>query len=164
MVASYDEFAAEHRAEHLKPFNRWCAVVENGLAITGALAMVLGRRKAGVALIGLGSAMGGVGHVVEGNLPRALHDAARHPIWSVRADFAVARATITGHSSRPRRAHCEGGLTNRGPSAVSTSQRGVGSPTPSAHASSESHDAHTAVDSAGTTPRDMRVCHRDRLV
>jgi hypothetical protein len=101
MVATYGEFAAEHRAEHLKPFNRWCAVVENCLAGTGAVAMLLGRRKAGFALIGSGSAIGGVGHIVEGNLPRALRDTARHPIWSVRADFAVARATVMGHSSRP---------------------------------------------------------------
>src|SRR4051795_13254724 len=101
MVAAYDEFAAEHRAEHLNPVNRWCAVVENCLAITGAVAMLLGRRKADVVLIGSGSAIGGLGHVVEGNLPRALRDTARHPIWSVRADFAVARATIMGHYSRP---------------------------------------------------------------
>jgi hypothetical protein len=63
--------------------------------------MLLGRRKAGVALIGFGSAIGGVGHIAEGNLPRALRDTARQPIWSVRADFAVARATVMGHSSRP---------------------------------------------------------------
>jgi hypothetical protein len=100
VFASYDEFAAEHRAEHLNPFNRWCAVVENSLAIVGVVAMLSGRRKAGLALVGSGSAIGGLGHVVEGNLPRALHDLA-HPIWSVRADFAVALATIMGERVHP---------------------------------------------------------------
>lgn len=77
------------------------AVVENSLAVAGAVAMPLGRRKAGVALVGLGTAIGGVGHVVEGNLPRALRDLARHAIWSVRADFGVARATIMGNPIHP---------------------------------------------------------------
>jgi hypothetical protein len=100
MIASYEEFAAEHRAEHRNPFNRWCAVVENSLAIVGVVAMLSGRRKAGLALVGAGSAMGGVGHAIEGNLPRALRDLA-HPIWSVRADMAVARATIMGKPVHP---------------------------------------------------------------
>jgi hypothetical protein len=95
MVASYHEFAAEHRAEHLNPFNRWCAVGGNYLPVVGAVLMLLGRRKAGVALAGSGFAILAAGHVVEGNLPRSLRDLARHPIWSVRADFAVARDTIT---------------------------------------------------------------------
>jgi hypothetical protein len=39
------------------------------------------------------------GHVVEGNLPRSVRDLYRHPIWGVRADFAVARETIMGSPS-----------------------------------------------------------------
>jgi hypothetical protein len=57
---------------------------------------MVGRQKAGAALFALGSAILAVGHVVEGNLPRSLTMLARHSIWAVRADFAVARATIMG--------------------------------------------------------------------
>jgi hypothetical protein len=93
-VASYGEFAAQHRAEHLTPFNRWCAVIGNYLTIPSAVAALLGRPKTAAALFGLGTVILGAGHVVEGNLPRSIRDLARHPIWSVRADFAVVRATI----------------------------------------------------------------------
>jgi hypothetical protein len=96
VIASYDEFTVEHRAGHLNPFNNWCAFVENSLAVVGAVAMLSGRRKAGLALVGAGTAVGGVGHVVEGNLLQAVREVARHPIWSVRADFGVALATIMG--------------------------------------------------------------------
>jgi hypothetical protein len=96
MGASYTEFAAQHRAEHLTPFNRWCAVIGNYLALPTAVAALLGRPKIAAALFGLGTVILGAGHVVEGNLARSLGDLARHPIWSVRADFAVARATIMG--------------------------------------------------------------------
>jgi hypothetical protein len=99
MGASYDEFAAEHRGEHLSPFNCWCAVAGNSLGLVGAVSAMVGRHKAGAALFALGSAILAVGHVTEGNLPRSLTMTARHPIWAVRADFAVARATIMG--SRP---------------------------------------------------------------
>jgi hypothetical protein len=94
MVASYSEFAAEHQAEHLTPFNRWCAVIGNYLTIPSAVAALLGRPKTAAALFGLAAVVLGAGHVVEGNFPRSIRDLARHPIWSVRADFAVARATI----------------------------------------------------------------------
>jgi hypothetical protein len=96
MVASYDEFAAQHRAEHLNPFNRWCAVVGNALTVAGPVLMLLGRRKGGAALAVAGPAILVAGHVVEGNLPGSLSMLARHPIWAGRADFAVARATIMG--------------------------------------------------------------------
>jgi hypothetical protein len=99
MVASYDEFAAEHRGEHLSRFNRWCAVAGNSLGVVAAVSALVGRRKAGAALFALGSAILATGYVAEGNLPRSLTMLARHPIWAVRADFAVARATIMG--SRP---------------------------------------------------------------
>jgi hypothetical protein len=101
MVATYDEFAAEHRAEHLKPFNRWCAVVGNPLSVVGGASMLLGHRRGGAALAGSGLAILGAGHIAEGNLPRSLRDLARHPIWSVRADLALARDTIMDSRSRP---------------------------------------------------------------
>jgi hypothetical protein len=63
--------------------------------------MLLGRRKAGAALAGSGLAITAAGHIVEGNLPRALSMLARHPIWAVRADFAVAQQTITGSRRLP---------------------------------------------------------------
>jgi hypothetical protein len=96
MVASYDEFAAEHRAQHLTPFNRWCAVAGNSLAVVAAVSTLAGRPKVGAASFALGSAILGAGHVAEGNLPQALRDLARHPIWEVRADFALARDTVMG--------------------------------------------------------------------
>ena len=101
VVAAYEEFAAEHRAEHLTPFNRGCVVVGNSLSVVGAASMLLGRWRGGSALLGLAAAILGAGHVAEGNLPRSLRDLARHPIWSTRADFAVARDTITGSRSGP---------------------------------------------------------------
>ncbi|MDT5015261.1 MAG: hypothetical protein QOD39_1421 [Mycobacterium sp.] len=58
MVTSYAEFAAEHRAGHVNPFNTWCAVVENSLAVMGVGAMLSGRRKTGIALLGAGTAVG----------------------------------------------------------------------------------------------------------
>jgi hypothetical protein len=101
MAASYAEFEAEHHAEHLTPFNRWCATVGNPLSVVGPVVMLLGRRKTGAALAGSGLAILVAGHVVEGNLPRSLRDLARHPIWSVRADFDVARQTIMGRPLSP---------------------------------------------------------------
>jgi hypothetical protein len=52
-------------------------------------------------LTGSGAAITVVGHVVEGNLPRALSMLARHPIWAARADFDVARQTIMGRPLSP---------------------------------------------------------------
>ena len=107
MVASYAEFEAEHHAEHLTPFNRWCATVGNPLSVVGPVVMLLGRRKTGAALAGSGLAILVAGHVAEGNLPRSLRDLTRHPFWSVRADFDVAQQTIMGRplSPSPVRAH-----------------------------------------------------------
>jgi hypothetical protein len=94
MAASYSEFAAEHRAEHLTPFNRWCAVVGNYLTIPSVIAALSGRPKTGAALFGLANVVLIAGHAVEGNVPRAVRDTVRHPVWSVRADFSLATATI----------------------------------------------------------------------
>jgi hypothetical protein len=58
----------------------------------------VGRPKVGAASFVLSSAILVAGHVAEGNLPRSLRDLARHPIWSTRADFAIAGATIAGKS------------------------------------------------------------------
>jgi hypothetical protein len=96
MVASYQEFAAEHRGEHLTPINRWCAVIGNYSTVPAAVALVLGRPRVAAAIFGLGSTILAAGHLAEGNLPRSVSMLATHPIWSVRADFAVAKATIMG--------------------------------------------------------------------
>lgn len=99
MIASYHEFLAEYGAEHLRPFNRWCAVVGNPLLIGGPVVMLLNRRKSGAALAVSGSAIVVAGHLAEGNLLRNVRIFFRHPIWSLRADFAVARETIRGNPS-----------------------------------------------------------------
>jgi hypothetical protein len=94
MVASYEQFAAEHRAQHRSPFIRWSAVVGNYSLVPTAVALLLGRPRVAAAIFGFGTTSLAAGHVVEGNLFRGLRDLARHPIWGVRADFAVANATI----------------------------------------------------------------------
>lgn len=94
MVASYEEFAAQHRTQHVTPFNRWCAVVGNSLAPVAVVTALTGRPRAGAALFALGNATLLAGHAAEGNLPRSVRDFYRHPIWSVRADAAVAAATV----------------------------------------------------------------------
>ena len=93
MVATYQEFAARHRTQHLNPVNRSCAVVANYLAPVAVITAVLGRPKAGAALFAFANLALVTGHIVEGNLPQAVRDM-RHPIWAVRADVAVANATI----------------------------------------------------------------------
>jgi hypothetical protein len=94
MVASYEEFAAEHRAQHVSPFIRWTAVVGNYSLVPTAAALLLGRPRRAAVIFGVGTAILTVGHVVEGNASRSVRDLVRHPIWSVRADFAVANATV----------------------------------------------------------------------
>jgi hypothetical protein len=94
MVASYEEFAAEHRAEHVTAFNRWCAVVGNYSNVPTAIALLSGRPRVAAAIFSLGTVVLVAGHIAEGNLPRSLHDLNRHPIWATRADFALANATI----------------------------------------------------------------------
>jgi hypothetical protein len=96
MVATYEEFAAQQRAEHLNPFNRWCAVVGNYLPLAAAVTAVLGRPKAGATLFALSSVAIAAGHIVEGNLVEQTRVTARHPIWGVRADVAIANETIMG--------------------------------------------------------------------
>lgn len=94
MVGSYEEFAAEHRSQHLSPLIRWSAVVGNYSNVPTAVALLSGRPRVAAAIFGLGTAVLIAGHAVEGNLSRAVRDFVRHPIWSVRADFGVANATI----------------------------------------------------------------------
>jgi hypothetical protein len=96
MVASYEEFAADHRGDHLDPFNRWCAVAGNSLAVVAAVSLLVGRPKVGAASFGLGTAILVAGHLVEGNLIQSSSKLARHPIWGTRADFALARDAILG--------------------------------------------------------------------
>jgi hypothetical protein len=94
VVASYEEFAAKHRTQHVEPFNRWCAVVGNSMVPVAVVTALTGRLRAGAAIFALANTIVVAGHVVEGNLPRATRDLLRHPIWGVRADVAVAIATI----------------------------------------------------------------------
>lgn len=94
MVASYEEFAAEHRAEHLTAFNRWCAVIGNYSNVPTAIALLSGRRRLAATSFGLGTAILLAGHIAEGNLPRSIQDIVRHPIWATRADVALANATV----------------------------------------------------------------------
>jgi hypothetical protein len=94
MVATYEEFAAQQRAQHQHPFNRGCAVVGNYLAPVAAIAALSGRPKTGAALFALATAAIITGHVVEGNLPQQTRVTARHPIWAVRSDVSVANATV----------------------------------------------------------------------
>jgi hypothetical protein len=96
MVASYEEFAAEHRGEHLTPFNQWCAVLGNYSSVPTAIALLSGRPRIAAAIFGLGSTILIAGHLAEGNAPRSLSMLAAHPIWAARADLAVANETIMG--------------------------------------------------------------------
>ena len=99
MVASYEEFVARQRTEHLNPFNRWCAVTSwYFLALPAAVAAVLGRRKAGAALFALSQLVIVAGHIAEGNLLEQGRITIRHPIWVARADVAIATATIKDRS------------------------------------------------------------------
>ena len=86
MGVSYEEFAAQHRAQHVTPVNRWCAMVGNSQVPVAAVTALTGRLKAGAALFALGNATLLAGHAAEGNMPGSVRDFYRHPIWSVRAD------------------------------------------------------------------------------
>ena len=57
MTASWQEFAAGHRSQHLTPFNRWCAVVGNSLAPVAAVAALTGRPKAAAMIFAAGTAV-----------------------------------------------------------------------------------------------------------
>ena len=94
MGVSYEEFAAQHRTQHITPVNRWCAVVGNSLVPVAAITALTGRLKAGATLFALANAIVVAGHIAEGNLGRATRDLGQHPIWGVRADIEVAATTI----------------------------------------------------------------------
>jgi hypothetical protein len=96
MATSYEEFAAQHRGEHLTAFNRSCALVGNYAILPAAVALLSGRPKLAAAIFGLGSTVLAVGHVAEGNLARSLTMLTAHPVWAVRADVAVANDTMKG--------------------------------------------------------------------
>jgi hypothetical protein len=100
MGVSYEEFAALHRTQHVTPFNRWCAVVGNSLVPVAAVTALTGRLKVGAIIFALANATVTAGHVFEGNLPRNVRDFVEHPIWSVRADVAVAAATVRSSLGR----------------------------------------------------------------
>ena len=94
MTASYREFLAEQGPQHVHPVNRWCAVFGNPLLVGGPVLMLLGRRRSGAIVAASGSAIVVSGHLVEGNLLANVRAFFRHPIWSLRDDFAVARDAI----------------------------------------------------------------------
>jgi hypothetical protein len=96
MVASYEEFAAEHRGEHLSPVIRWSHVVGQYLNVLAVAAVLFGRRRVAAGSAAASFVTLSAGHFMEGNLIWSFRYLARHPIWSVRADFAVANATILG--------------------------------------------------------------------
>ncbi len=97
MVATYEEFAVQQRSEHLNMFNRWSAVVAwYVLALPGVAAALLGRPKAGAALFALSQVTIAAGHIIEGNLFEQTRITARHPIWVLRADLAIANETVVG--------------------------------------------------------------------
>jgi hypothetical protein len=104
MVASYEEFAAEHRAQHLTAFNRWCGVVGNYSIVPTAVALLSGRPRLGTAVIGLGTAILLAGHAAEGNMPQSVRDFAEHPIWATRADFTLANTTVLNALKPPTNA------------------------------------------------------------
>jgi hypothetical protein len=92
MVASYEEFAAEHRGEHLSPFIRWSHVIGQYLNVVAVAAMLSGRRRSASTSAAASFVTLTVGHLFEGNLFWSWRYVARHPM----ADFAVANATIMG--------------------------------------------------------------------
>jgi hypothetical protein len=94
MGETYEQFAAQHRTQHLTAVNRWSAVVGNSLVPVAAATALTGRFKAGATIFALANATLAAGHVAEGNFPRSVRDLRRHPVWSVRSDVAVAAATI----------------------------------------------------------------------
>jgi hypothetical protein len=94
LVGSCEAFAAQHRTQHLEPFNRLCAVVGNSLAPVAAVTALTAHRRAGATVFALANSTLFARHAVEGNIPCAVRDLFRHPLWSVRADVAVAGAML----------------------------------------------------------------------
>jgi hypothetical protein len=78
--AKREALAAQHRTQHLEPFNRWCVVVGNSLAPVAAVTALTGHPRAGAMVFALANATLFAGHAVEGNIPRAVRDLFRHPI------------------------------------------------------------------------------------
>jgi hypothetical protein len=55
------------------------------------VAGIRGRWKAGLILNTAGLAVVVAGHARDGNVPKSLETARRHPIWNVRGDLAIAK-------------------------------------------------------------------------
>jgi hypothetical protein len=91
MKDGFSDFLAEHRVEHRSALNRWCLVVGDSLQIVGALTGLRGRWKVGVTMTVAGLAVAVMGHVRDGNVPKSLETARRHPLWTLRGDLAIAR-------------------------------------------------------------------------
>src|SRR4051812_39038649 len=95
MADTFSDFLSEHRDEHQTAFNRWCLVLGDLLQVIGAGLATRGHRRKGgtVAAVGYGVVI--LGHVRERNLPRSFETARLHPMWTIRADAAVARDLLT---------------------------------------------------------------------
>jgi hypothetical protein len=91
---SFDDFRDAHHAEHQTAFNRGCVAVGNAVILLSTVPLLARRWRSSAAAFLAGTAITVVGHVAEGNLPRAARDLAQHPIWSVRADVGLARDVI----------------------------------------------------------------------
>ena len=91
MTDSFSEFLSEHRGEHRTSFNRGCLVVGNALQIAGLCLSLRGGWRKGGTLAAVGYGVVIAGHLREGNLPRAFETARMHPVWTLRADAAIAR-------------------------------------------------------------------------
>jgi hypothetical protein len=94
VIGSFDEFRDAHGAEHQTAFNRASVALGNALIIFSTVPLMGRRWRRGAAAFIGGAAITAVGHAAEGNLPRAVRDLARYPIWSVRCDLALARDVI----------------------------------------------------------------------
>jgi hypothetical protein len=93
LVATAEEFIAEHIVEHRSRFNQWCLLIGDSGMVAGVLIAVLraGHRFVGVELLLTGFGIAVIGHIAERNLGRALRDFFEHPVWTVRGDLAVIR-------------------------------------------------------------------------
>lgn len=88
------QFVAEARAQHTSAFNRWSAVAGNYLNVIAIVAILFGRRRAAPASAAPSFVALTIGHVVVGNTTWSGRALVRDPIWTYRADFAIANATI----------------------------------------------------------------------
>ena len=90
-AGTFTEFLDDHRAEHRSAFNRWCLVVGDSLQVIGVLSLLVGRWRRGALLAAVGLGVATAGHARDGNVGRSLETVRLHPLWNIRADFAIAK-------------------------------------------------------------------------